>query len=133
MPFPVDSQWIAETETRLGVRFPASFVVAMSQMNGGTVEIGSDVFWLHPFLDKSDPKRIKRTTSSICRETAALRSLEYFQKELVAIAHNGSGDALVLKPTAEDPTILEHAVYWWDHETSQLELVADDFGDLPKT
>ena len=35
MPFPVDAKWIAQTEERLGVRFPASFVTAMSGMNGG--------------------------------------------------------------------------------------------------
>ena len=29
MPFPVDGKWIQETEARLGVRFPASFVNAM--------------------------------------------------------------------------------------------------------
>jgi hypothetical protein len=133
MPFPVDSEWITETETKLGVRFPASFVVAMSKMNGGAVDVGTDVFWLHPFMDKSDKKRIQRTCNSICRETASLRELEYFQNELVAIGHNGGGDALVLKPMDDDPTTLEHAVYRWDHETSELHHAADDFNELNKT
>ena len=78
MPFPVDAKWIAETESKLGVRFPASYVVAMSKMNGG-------------------------------------------------------GDALVLKPMVDDPTTLEHTVYWWDHETSELHRAADDFSELNKT
>ena len=73
MPFPVDSKWITETEAKLGVRFPASFVVAMTKMNGGAVDVGTDVFWLHPFMDKSDRKRIQRTSNSICRETASMR------------------------------------------------------------
>ena len=61
MPFPVDGKWIQETEARLGVRFPASFVNAMASMNGGAVDVGSDVFWLYSFLDRTDRKRIRRT------------------------------------------------------------------------
>ena len=133
MPFPVDSKWIAETEKKLGVKFPASFVVAMAKMNGGAVDVGTDVFWLHPFMDKSDKKRIQRTCNSICRETASMRELEYFQDELVSIGHNGGGDALVLKPMADNPTTLEHTVYWWDHETSELDVAAHDFNELNKS
>ena len=133
MPFPVDSKWITETEAKLGVRFPASFVVAMTKMNGGAVDVGTDVFWLHPFMDNSDKKRIQRTCNSICRESASMRKLEYFQNALVAIGHNGGGDALVLKPMDDDPTTLEHAVYWRDHETSELHHVADDFSELNKS
>ncbi|MEM8671535.1 MAG: SMI1/KNR4 family protein [Planctomycetota bacterium] len=133
MPFPVDIKWIKETETRLGVRFPASYVIAMSKMNGGAVEVETDVFWLHPILDKSDKKRIQRTCNSVCRETTSMRELEYFQNELVSIGQNGGGDALVLRPMAKDPKTLEHSVYWWDHETSELHLAADDFVDLNKS
>ena len=85
MPFPVDPQWITETERKLGVRFPAAYVVAMVKMNGGAVDVGTDVFWLHPIMDKSDKKRIQRTCNSVCRETATLREFEYFQKELVTM------------------------------------------------
>jgi hypothetical protein len=28
------------------------------------------------------------------------------------------------------PGILQHAVYWWDHETAEVARIADDFGDL---
>ena len=49
------------------------------------------------------------------------------------IGHNGGGDALVLKPMDDDPATLEHAVYWWDHETSELHLAADDFNELKKS
>ena len=130
MPFPVDAKWIAETESKLGVRFPASYVVAMTQMNGGAVDVETDVFWLHPFFDQSSRKRIQRTCNSVCRETATMREFEYFQNELIAIGHNGSGDALVLKPMQNDPSCLQHAVYWWNMETSEIHHVADDFNDL---
>ncbi len=133
MPFPVDGKWIAETEKTLGVRFPASFVASMAKMNGGAVEVENDVFWLYSFLDRTDRKRLQRTCSSICRETASMREWDHFQSELVVIGHNGGGDLLVLKPMRDDPKTLEHTIYWWDHETSEVEPVADDFTDLNKT
>ena len=37
MPFPVEAKWINATQEKLGVLFPASFVVAMSRMNGSSV------------------------------------------------------------------------------------------------
>jgi hypothetical protein len=132
MPFPVDRKWIAETEAKLGVRFPVSFVASMAKVNGGAVDVGNDVFWLYSFLDGSDRKRIQRTCSSICRETASMRNWEHFQKELIVIGHNSGGDLLVLKPMTDNATILEHSIYVWDHETSEVASVADDFGVLRK-
>ena len=35
MPFPVDVRWITDTERKLGVRFPASFVTAMVEIGAG--------------------------------------------------------------------------------------------------
>jgi hypothetical protein len=32
----------------------------------------------------------------------------------------------------DNATILEHAIYVWDHETSEVASVADDFGVLRK-
>ena len=130
MPFPVDTKWIAETERKLNVRFPASFAVAMTRMNGGSVDTGDDNFELYSFLDKTDRKRIQRTCSSICRETESNRKWDHFPDDLIVIGHNGGGDLLVLAPMADDPTTLQHTVYWYDHETSQVEPVADDFAKL---
>ncbi len=134
MPFPVDAKWITQTEKKLGVRFPASFVTAMSKMNGGTVRTHIDEFELFPFLDPSDRKRIQRTCGSIDRETTTARENWYgFPSNAVAIGTNAGGDLLVLIPIPEHPDTLQHSVYWWDHETGEVEQVADDFGDLPKT
>ena len=132
MPFPVDGKWIEDTEAKLGVRFPASFVNAMALMNGGAVDVGSEVFWLYSFLDLTDRKRIQRTASSIDRETESMRKWDHFQSDLVVIGHNGGGDLLVLVPMHDDPTTLQHAVYWWHGETSELEPVADDFSELTR-
>lgn len=134
MPFPVDAKWIKLTEEKLGVRFPASFVTAMSKKNGGTVRTRNDHFELFPFLDASDRKRIQRTCGSIDRETSTARKDCYgFPPEAVAIGANGGGDLLVLIPMPDHPETLQHSVCWWDHETGAIELVADDFSDLRRT
>ena len=130
MPFPVDAKWISETERKLNVRFPASFVVAMTKMNGGWVDTEIDQFELYPFLDQSNRKRIQRTCSSICRETTSNRKRDHFPPQLIVIGHNGGGDLLVLAPMEDDETTLQHTIYWYDHETSQIEPVADDFTEL---
>ena len=134
MPFPVDAKWITQTEEKLGVRFPASFVTAMSKMNGGFVRTRIDHFDLFPFLDASDRKRIQRTCGSIDRETATARKDWCgFPPNAVAIGANGGGDLLVLIPMPDHPDTLRHSVYWWDHEPGEIDQVADDFSDLPKT
>lgn len=134
MPFPVDARWITQTEEKLGVRFPASFVTSMSQVNGGSVQTGIDQFILFPFLDASDRKRIQRTCGSIDRETTAARKGWCgFPPDAVAIGTNGGGDLLVLLPMPDHPDTLQHSIYWWDHETGEVLLVAADFNDLPKS
>lgn len=111
MPFPVDVKWITQTEQKLGVRFPASFVTAMSRINGGSVEMRIDEFQLFPFLDASDRKRLQRTCGSIDRETASARKGWHgFPPDAVAIGANGGGDLLVLIPLPEQPDVLEHTV-----------------------
>jgi hypothetical protein len=47
----------------------------------------------------------------------------------VAIADNGGGDKLVFLPDPNAPRFAD-AVYWWDHETGKLELVANCFEEL---
>jgi hypothetical protein len=139
MPFPVDGRWITTTEAKLGVRFPASFVSAMTAHNGGAVTIQQvadelDDYTLHPFFDGSDRTRIKRTTSSIDRETTWARANIYeFPQQAVVIGANGGGDLLILLPMEDDPTTLQHTVYRYDHETGELERIADDFSDLSKS
>ena len=134
MPFPVDVKWISQTEEKFGVRFPASFVTAMSKMNGGSVKTRIDQFDLFPFLDASERKRIQRTCGSIDRETTtARRDWSGFPQDAVAIGANGGGDLLILIPMTDHPDTLQHTVYWWDHETGEVEDVADDFNDLSKT
>ncbi|MFN3148577.1 SMI1/KNR4 family protein [Bremerella sp.] len=134
MPFPVEMKWIHATQEKLGVTFPASFVVAMSKKNGGDIETETDNWTLFPFLDASDRKRIQRTCNSIDRETKYARESSYgFPEDAVAIAGGMGGDYLILLPMKDHPQTLQHSVYSWDHETGEVSLVADDFHGLEKS
>ena len=132
MAFPVDLRFVNEAEQKLGVRFPESFVNYMLKQNGGMVTADSDEWQLYPFFDSSDRKRMTRTASHIVRETMSARSWTEFPPEAVAIGANGSGDQLVFLPTAVSPDQLERTVFWWDHETGEMTLVATDFSELVK-
>ena len=133
MPFPVEERFIRATEEELGVRFPASFVAKMLNENGGEVEFGppgSDWCWqLFPFLDSSDKKRLRRTCNDIVRETEASKKWLGFPPNAVAIG-SMDADRLVLLPKTERVDELDHAVYWWDHETGDVEKIADDFSEV---
>jgi len=134
MPFPVDIKWVHDTESKLGVKFPAGFVTEMVTINGGTVQTTIDHFDLLPFLDATDRKTIRRTFGIMVRETAVARtSCHGFPEHGVAIGANGGGDFLILVPMEDHRDTLRHSVYWWDHETGDVDRIADDFGDLPKT
>ncbi len=130
MPFPVDESEIVAAETKLKVRFPASFRDRMMQENGGEVEVGEDVWQLYPFLDTSDKKRLSRTCNDITRETLSARSCSGFPAEAIAIASNGVGDYLVMLPKAGNESELSSVVYLWDHEADEIYEVANDFSEL---
>lgn len=130
MPFPVEIKFINDAEAKLGVKFPASFVVKMTKLNGGSVATEIDDWQLFPFLDSSDRKRLARTCNDIVRETRSARESPHFPHEAVAIGANGGGDHLILLPQPDAPHLLSHEVFWWDHETGEIIQVADDFSEL---
>jgi SMI1 / KNR4 family (SUKH-1) len=129
MPFPVDEKYIVQTEEKLGIIFPKSFRQRMMQNNGGEIEITDDDWQLYPFLDSSDKTRIKRTCNDIIYETNQLRQFRGFPENAIPIAANGTGDQLVFLINSSIPGILSPAIYYWDHETSQIILVANDFSE----
>lgn len=130
MPFPLDSQYIQAAERKLGITFPSMFRGKMTHSNGGTVYVLGDSWMLYPFLDSSDKKRLARTCNDIVRETQKIRQWSNFPAGGVAIATNGAADQLVLLPKAEAKAELDPAVFWWDHETGEVQKVADDFAEL---
>jgi len=130
MPFPVDASYVKATEAKLGVAFPPGFVSRMMRDNGGEVSLADEGWWLYPFLDTSDKTRLKRTCNDIVRETASAREWRGFPEDGIAIASNGSGDQLLLLPSATQPSRLQDAIFVWDHETGNVTQIADDFLDL---
>ena len=130
MPFPVDEKYILKAEEKLNVKFPASFREKMMKDNGGEVETPPDAWNLYPFFDTSDKNRIKRTSNDVVRETTVAREWGNFPKEAVAIGSNGSGDQLIFMRSTDDPLTLDNCVFWWDHETGNINKVADDFKEI---
>ena len=130
MPFPVDSKFIRDSEEKLSATFPSTFKGKMMRDNGGSVEAAGDTWELYSFLDSSDRKRIARTCNDIVRETRSMREWSNFPPAAVAIAGNGTADQLLFLPAAGSTNELGPAVFWWDHETGELQKVADDFSDL---
>lgn len=130
MPFPVEGRFIRATEEKLGVKFPLSFLVRMQSDNGGEISAGGETWHLHPFFDNSDKKRLIRTCNDIARETESRRKLEWFPKDGVAIADNGTGDKLIFRANADSPPRLDNAVYCWSFHGGKCDKVADDFEQL---
>lgn len=133
MPFPLDARFVAETEAKLGVKFPTAFVALMVKENGGYAHTPPDGWSLYPFKDSRDKKRLKRTCNDIVHQTNWARGHTGFPPGAVAIGSNGSGDELILLPSISDPTCLQDSVYWWDHETGAYQKVANDFSELRVT
>ncbi len=130
MPFPVDEKYIIQTEQTLRARFPDSFREKMKKENGGEVETPPDVWNLYPFFDTSDKKKIKRTSNDITRETESAKEWVGFPEKAIAIGFNGCGDQLVFLRLEDVPQVLSETVYWWDHETRNLNKIAKVFSEL---
>lgn len=130
MAFPVDEQYIAATETELGLTFPSTFKGKMKTENGGEIETDYGLWTIHPFFDKSDTKRIKRTANHIILETKKSKEWNGFPQNGIAIGENGSGDKLILLPTDSNPKELSDKIYIWLHETSEIEELADNIDEL---
>lgn len=129
MAFPLDIEYVKRTEAKLGRKLPLGYVAKMCRENGGELRAGPDHWNLYPIFDDSDKKRLKRTCNDIVRETRAAKEWTDFPEQAVAIAGNGGGDQLVLLADRSSDR-LDDAVYWWDHETGEVEKIADDFADL---
>ena len=126
MPWPVLRVYVEAAEQALGVRFPASFIAKMLSQNGGEVVFKDDDWTIHPFWDKSDQKRLARTSNDIVRETKKMRELDWFPRDAVAIAENADGDRLVLRPDSADPSELGPVVFLWEFHGGELQAVCDN-------
>jgi len=130
MPFSISHEEIKKTEARTGYVFPIGFKARMIADNGGSLKLSSEVWWLIPFFDSSDRKRLARTCNDIIRETGKMRDWRQFPKEGFVIAQNGSGDYLILLPSEEGSKELGETIYQWNHETREIEEVADSIQEI---
>ncbi len=134
MAFPIEEKYINETEQKLGIRFPEKFRQKMMQENAGRLESresGEIIDWyLYPFFDKSDKKRIARICNHIELETNKARKWSDFPENGIAIAADGGGNHLVLLPSEIDDSQLGEETYDWFHETGELIKVADSIIEL---
>jgi hypothetical protein len=131
MPFPLDIEFVRRTEAKLGRQLPPSYVLWMCRSNGGDLDAQGDNWTLHPILDDSDQKRLKRTCNDIVRETNAARQSPSFPRNALSIGSNGGGDHLVLM-AAPSSDHYDAVVYFWDHETGELLIVANDISELSR-
>src|SRR4029078_8534863 len=102
----------------------------MMASNGGQVIAHDDVWELHPILDTSDRKRLKRSCNDILHETAFMRDWPGWPENALAIGRNGGGDRLVLLKANR---WYEPAIHVWLHDTGQLVAVASVFSDLKRS
>ncbi len=133
MPFPIEEKYIIETENELNVTFPDQFKAKMRLENGGELieQIDTDdeyIYWLFPFFDKSDKKRISRTNNHIALETKNASEWQNFPKHAIVIGHDGAGNKLVL--THKGDGVLSEQLYFWDHETGELVQIAKSINEL---
>ena len=126
MAFPVESKYIEQTESEMNTRFPERFKCRMMKRNGG--ETPDEEFQLFPFWDKSDRKRIARTSNHIGIETKNAKDWSGFPQHAVAIGSGGTGDLLVLQHHGDGQ--LEETIYLWDHETEETRIIASDISEL---
>ena len=124
MPFPIDRKYIELTEQKLGVQFPAVFKEKMIKENGGEWENEEYYFDLYPFFDKSDRKRISRTCNDIAKETESARTWDGFPENAIAIGADGCGNQLILIHNGDG--VLKEELFFWNHETDEVEEVADN-------
>ncbi|MBM7366364.1 SMI1/KNR4 family protein [Gordonia hydrophobica] len=114
MAFPVSEDRIRIAEEKLGRQLPSVLRERLMADNGGEVEDDRRDGWiLHPVRDDTDRKRLTRTANDIVRETESAREQADFPSGAVAIAEDGTGDALILLPGSDE-------IYIWSHEGEPL-------------
>lgn len=120
MALPTTDAVIAETEAELAVRLPAWLRERLMRDNGGELAAADDVWTLFAAFDRRDRKRMSRSAVCLTKELPAARAWVGFPANAVPIGSNGSGDLLVLLPTADDQGVLAPNPFRWDHETGRL-------------
>ncbi len=96
--------------------------------NGGELVTDKFEFELYPFFDKSDRKRISRTCNHIGLETKNALEWNGFPINGIAIGSDGFGNLIIL--THSGNGILTDKIYFWNHESGQIEKIAESINEL---
>jgi SMI1-KNR4 cell-wall len=113
---------IARAEAKLGVQFPEAFRRVWLIANGLELPSG----WLiHPVFNPEDPRH---TCNDIALENTQGRP-SYMASDLLIIAGDGTGDALVLRRSSG---ALSEDVLVWNHETRRCRKSTLTFQSLLK-
>ena len=128
MAFPTTEEQLHRAEKEIGLALPSQLRARLLQENGGEISAGDDVWELFPVKDTSDRKRLARTANHLLRETEEARKWPDFPSEAVAIASNGTGNYLILRPADRASGALSETVFLWDHETGSADPVDVDWG-----
>jgi hypothetical protein len=114
MAYPVAESLIREAEVRLGRSLPAALRDRLMKNNGGSARTADDDWELFPVWDPTDRRTMRKTANHLVAETQQARaSWAGFPPEAVAVASNGSGDLLVLRPGSDE-------IELWLHETREV-------------
>ena len=130
MPLTTEIRFIEAAEAVLGAKLPTSFREYLLKNNGGEMVIMGILWELNSVFDTSDEERIRRTSIDIIKETASAREWRDFPRKAVSIGSDGSGNYLVFLPDEHDVSSLNPTLLIWWHEGSELEIAANDFGEL---
>jgi SMI1-KNR4 cell-wall len=119
-------------ESQIGARLPESYRIAMLAKNGGELtqlhgNSLDDTWWLYPIEDRTDRKRLSRSTNHVLKETLSCRDWPDFPANSLAIADNGSADQLLFQ---QRQAMFDSTVYHWSHETGLITVMASDFAFL---
>ena len=117
MAFPTTEEQVDRAEKEIGLALPPQLRERLLAENGGEIAAGDDVWELFPVQDTSDRKHVARTANHVLRETEEARKWPDFPSEAVAIASNGTGDYLILRPSDRASGQLSDTVFLWNHET----------------
>jgi hypothetical protein len=131
MPFSVDEKYVQETETALGIKFPAAFRKKMIEENGGELTLPEGVFRLYPVRDNADEARSKATENDIITATKAQKRNYTFPNDGIAFAANASGDHLVFIKEYYHSDKCKKGVFFWSANIGFVKRIAEDFSKLP--
>ena len=123
MPFPVDETRISAAETKLGRRLPDGLRNRLQEQNGGEIEAGGTVWFLHPIFDDSDRRRLRSTaTNNVVHETEEAREAfeDLMPEHAAVVANDGGGNYLLLLAGEDVPCR-------WEPRTDELEEAPTDW------